>query len=359
MKPNPLLIIGTITLIVVCLTFLTGCYTLKQGFTLFGYLRRAVPLEKLSPDEETQRFVRRIADIRAFSINELGLKDTKNYTRYVEIDRDYLANVVSACKKDSFTAYTWHFPIVGSVPYKGFFNEDGAKTEAEKLKKKDLDVLIRHVDAFSTLGWFKDPLYSFMKSYPVYELADLIIHETLHATVYIKGQSQFDEELAEFIGREGARLYMERRFGKESAEYTKMIDDMNDAKADSAAYIAYIQELIAELETLYASNISREEKLTQKEIIIKASQKRFNENYGAMFKSNNYEFFSRLPVNNAYLELFRLYYAGGSYLKDLFEQSGGDLFNFIAAAKTIKNKKDPKGDLEKAIGEDGCLKNQS
>ena len=164
----------------------SSCYTLKQGFTLLGYLRRAVPLEKLSPDKSNLRFVKQVASIRSFAVNELGLKDTKNYTRYVEIDRDYLALVVSACAKDSFSPYMWRFPIVGAVPYKGFFEERDAKIEVEKLKRKDLDTLIRRVDAFSTLGWFQDPLYSYMKDYPAHRLADLIIHESLHATVYLK-----------------------------------------------------------------------------------------------------------------------------------------------------------------------------
>jgi predicted aminopeptidase len=340
-------------LILLCaMAVFSGCYTLKQGFTMLGYLGRAVPLESL-PDAsadpadvaENRRFVERILDIRRFA-EELGLRESANYTRYVALDRDYLAAVVSASAADSFRRHEWWFPVVGRVPYKGFFKVEDAKREGERLKKRGLDVWIRGVDAFSTLGWFKDPLYSYMRDYPVYRLADLIIHETLHATVYLKNQSQFNEELAEFVGSEGARLYMEDRFGSGSKEYR----EMTALEKDSAVYIASIQQLIGELERLYDRDVPAEEKLRQKEAIIRAAQEKFDAEYETLFQSDNYRGFSTLPVNNAYLELYRLYYAGGAYFKDLYERSGRDLSGFIAAAKTIGPGGDPRAQLEAALG---------
>jgi predicted aminopeptidase len=340
------------------LLLFSGCYTLKQGAFMLGYLHRAVPLDSLlgdsaaassDPDpqsgEKNRQFVERIRDIRRFAQEELGLRETSNYTRYVDIDRDYLALVVSASAQDSFIRHEWWFPVAGRVPYKGFFNERDARREAEKLRNRDLDVWVRGVDAFSTLGWFRDPLYSYMREYPVYQLADLIIHETLHATVYLKGYPQFNEELAEFVGREGARLYMEKSFGVDSEEYRQM----TDSEADSAAYLSFIQELIADLEELYKSGAPREEKLERKEALIRAARSRFEAEYETRFRSDNYRGFSRLPVNNAYLELFRLYYSGGDYLAELYERSGRDMVRFIAAAKTLTARGDPREQLERAL----------
>jgi predicted aminopeptidase len=328
----------------------SGCYTLEQGTTRLGYLGRAVPLESLSADsaaEEDRRFAERVYDIRRFAMEELGLKESANYTRYVSIDRDYLAAVVSAAAKDSFARHEWWFPVVGAMPYKGFFNPDDARKERQKLEKKDLDVWVRGVDAFSTLGWFKDPLYSYMRDYPPNALADLLIHELFHATVFIKGQVQFNEELAEFVGSEGARLYMESTFGPESEEYQHMLD----SEADSKVFVAFIQELIASLNTVYESAIPREEKLQKKEELIRAARERFDAEYESRFRSENYRGFSKLTINNAYLELYRLYYAEGSFFKDLYEKSGRDLPRYIAAVKTLKNKgEDPKVQLEKALG---------
>jgi predicted aminopeptidase len=312
-------------------------------------LGRAAPLESLADSDENSRFVERVRDIRRFSMDELGLEESANYTRYVELDRDYLAAVVSAAAKDSFTRHEWWYPVVGRMPYKGFFNAKDARKERDKLQKKDLDVWVRQVDAFSTLGWFKDPLYSYMKNYSDYRLADLLIHELLHATVYLKGHSQFDEELAEFVGTEGARLYIEKKYGADSTEYQELFD----SEADSASYVAYIQGLIAELDAVYKNDVSREEKLGKKAEIIKASQERFDSEYETRFHSENYRGFATLPVNNAYLELYRLYYAESSFFKELYEKSGRDLPKYIAAVKTLKAKgDDPKVQLAKALETD-------
>jgi predicted aminopeptidase len=311
---------------------------------MLGYLGRAVPLESLIESEtggadvdeadKNRRFVEQVQDIRRYAKEELGLNLGRNYTRYVKIDRDYLAAVVSACAADSFTRHEWKYPVVGAMPYKGFFKVEDARRERAKLEKKGLDVWIRGVDAFSTLGWFRDPLYSYMRDYPPNRLADLIIHESLHATVFIKGQSQFNEELAEFVGSEGARMYTESRYGADSAEYRDMLAD----EADNKRYVIFIQELIRELNELYESEKNSEEKLSEKEKIISAAKERFAAEYKSLFSGEGYRGFSELPVNNAYLELYRLYYTEDAYIASLFARSGKTLPEFIAAAKSISKK---------------------
>jgi predicted aminopeptidase len=335
-------------MLAVCAMF-SGCYTLKQGVTMIGYLNQSVPLEKVaekdaSPDSDD--FVRQVHDIRRFASEELGLSMTKNYTRYVQLDRNYLAAVVSASAKDSFKRHEWHFPVVGSVPYKGFFNLEDARTERKKLEKKDLDVWIRPVDAFSTLGWFKDPLYSYMRDYSPDRLADLIIHESLHATIFVKGQVSFNEELAEFVGSEGARLYIESRYGADSEEYRAIFA----SEADNKKYVAFIHELIAELDALYASDIDRARKLAEKEAIINAAKERFSADYDNLFSSDNYRGFTELPVNNAWLELYRIYHAPDNFFADLYERSGRNLPAFIAAAQTLRKKGgDPRTQLAQTL----------
>ena len=334
-------LLAVLSLLAACV-LLSGCYTLNQGVTLLGYLNRAVLLEQTADEE----FIHRVNDIRRFAMEELGLAMSKNYTRYVELDRDYLAAVVSASAKDSFNRYEWRFPIVGVMPYKGFFNIEDARKEREKLEKKDFDVWIRGVDAFSTLGWFKDPLYSYMSNYSPGRLADLIIHELVHSTVFVKGQVQFNEELAEFIGSKGARLYIETRYGADSDEYREMFASEDDYKK----FVEFVQELIAELDALYSSSLDREEKLIKKERIINAAKKRFDEEYDSRFSNDNYRGFSKLPVNNAYLELYRLYHSEDNFFEDLYERSGRNLPAFIAAAKTVTKKGEPRAQLEKALG---------
>jgi len=350
-------------LIVLAMALFSGCYTLKQGTAMLGYLGKAVPLEKLAAQADggaadsgavdTLAFVERVADIRRFAMEELGLKESKNYTRYVEIDRDYLAAVVSACAADSFTRHEWHFPVVGTVPYKGFFDPKDAKKEAEKLRAQGLDVWVRGVDAFSTLGWFRDPLYSYMKNYTQYQLADLIIHELLHATVFVRGRVQFNEQLAEFVGTQGARLYIESCFGADSPEY-RAIDS---GSGDSRVLRVFLRDLGAELETVYArGDLDKETKLTEKARIIKAAQERFARDYETLFQSDNYRHYATIPINNAFLDLYRLYYEEDNFIADLYEKMPGPAENgvqklrsFITAAASLNNSKEARKDPRKAL----------
>jgi len=320
---------------------LSGCYTLKQGVTMLGYLHRAIPLE----EADDEKFIHLVTDIRNFAMNDLGLAMSKNYTRYVELDRSYLAAVVSASARDSFRRHEWNFPVVGRMPYKGFFDIEDARKERTKLEKEDLDVWIRGVDAFSTLGWFRDPLYSYMRDYSPSRLANLIIHELVHATVFIKGQVKFNEELAEFIGSEGMRLYIESRYGVDSAEYRQMLE----SEKDSNTFVTFLQGLISELETLYSGTSGREEILLEKERIINAAKQQFYDEYENMFSSDNYRGFSELPINNAYLEIFRLYYTDDNFYTDLYERTGSDLIAFINAAKLITRKGNPRIQLEEKL----------
>ena len=338
-------------LLVLCAIF-SGCYTLKQGTTMLGYLGRAVPLETLldanfndADAQENRRFVELVGEIRRFAAEELGLNMSRNYTRYVSLDRSYLAAVVSASAADSFARHYWNYPVVGRLPYKGFFNPADAHREREKLEREDLDVWIRGVDAFSTLGWFRDPLFSYMRDYRTDRLADLIIHESLHATMYLKGQAQFNEELAEFVGSEGARLFMEKRYGIDSDEYRAMFT----GKEETQHFIAIVRELVRELQVLYESNAGRDEKLYEKDRIIQAAQDRFDAEYDDHFTSDNFRSFSTMQINNAYLDLFRLYYADDYYIANLFEQSGKSLPEFIAAAKTMPTRRGPPGRQRLAI----------
>ncbi len=328
------------------LLLLSGCYVLRQGTHLFSYELRARDIERVLADPATTPEVRRllelVREVRRFGIEEIGLSEDRNYTTYVSIDKDHLVDVVSATADDSFRRHTWWFPIVGRVPYKGFYDPRDAERLAAKLRNRSLDVITRPVDAFSTLGFFRDPVYSFMKSYPVFEVASLVLHEETHATVYLKNQAQFNEELASFVGNEGALLYMRKRCGEDSELYRKTLLEQHDDRA----FTDYLKDIRARLETVYASDLDRAEKLAAKQRILDEERDSFARDYSERFRTDRYRGFSRARINNAYLDLYATYTEDLGVFERLYEKDGRDLRLMMEQMRQLK---DVEGDAKEHI----------
>ncbi len=325
----------------------SSCYYLKQGRYLLGYHARARGVEKVLSDAGTpvpvKDFLLEAAKIRRFAVESLGLKENKNYTTYSEARRDFLAYVVSAAEPLALETWYWNYPFLGKAPYRGFYEEEDARREARRLKDKGLDVWIRRVDAFSTLGILKDPLYDFMADYPVHRLAELLIHEQTHATLWIKNDTAFNEDLASFVGVAGARLYLEAEYGSDSPELALM----SGSRADSRRYTEDVFELRHRLEALYAEAAealpreegARAEYLDRKEKIIKDFQQEFLSCYNTRYTTDLYRGFGEIPVNNAYLELFQLYQGREDWFRTLFEEEEGDMKRFFRRVRREKGLK--------------------
>lgn len=319
---------------------LKGCYLLQQGVHLASHQMRAVSVDTLLDDpeipEETEDFLLLVEDIREFATEALGLAGTKNYTRYVHTDQDYLAAVVFGTKELAFVDHTWWFPITGEVPYKGFFNPEGAEREASRLEKRGYDTWISRVTAFSSLGYFRAPLYSFMEHYPTSRLADLIIHEQTHETIWVKGYAGFNEELAVFVGNRGAELYVSKRYGEDSQKYQEIFDLRHDRELFSQSVAA----LRSKLDALYRSPLPDEEKRMRKSIIINDFLKAYAQTYHEQFKTDRYLGFARMPVNNAYISINSTYYSTRDIYDRLYALVGRDLKAFIDLLRPLDGTRD-------------------
>jgi predicted aminopeptidase len=337
---------------------LSGCYITEEGSAFLSLIARAKPAAALLKDpatpQEERDLLERVARIRTFAIGELGLKDTKNYTTLVHLDSDRVATVVQACAELSFHRYLWAYPVVGKLPYKGFFDPKDAAREKDRLKKEGYDVIVRPVDAFSTLGWFSDPLYSFMASYSEADIAELVIHEMTHATAFSKSTGDFNEELATFVGREGAKLYLASRLGKDSPELAAYEGE----SAEAGAFAAFLRGTAEELEALYSSSASDGDKRAGKARIIAERAALYKARYAPSFATKGYRDFSMEKINNAYLDLYRLY-EGESELYADYEKAicDGDLRRFIAEASRIaKLKGEPKDAMKRELASGGEVK---
>jgi predicted aminopeptidase len=325
---------------------LAGCstqpgYLARQGGYLLRYSLGTRSVQSLIADpatpEQTRRFLLEVQDIKRFAVGTIGLKDNGNYTRYRVIDGNHLVDVVSACDAVSFTPYLWRYPLLGKLPYQGFYRRADAEREASRLRAEGYDVLVRPVDAFSTLGFLKDPLYSFMRSYTPFDLASLIIHEQTHATLFLRGQPDFNEELATFVGTEGALEWIRQRYGERSAEYRAAVDE----NADSETMTGLLHGLAAELQTVYQGPGTREEKLARKSDIIAGFEARLAADRSTLFRTAAYRAPGTTPINNALLSLYRLYSGDVPLLRSYWQRRcGGDLRRFMQAAETLAKRGD-------------------
>ena len=338
-------------IIISCLITLPGCYLLKQGSYILRFNSRSQRIDKLLENPgtlpDTREFLRNVEEIRTYAVDSIGLAKNKNYTRFVKINKDYLVDVVSAADMVSFEQYKWCWPLFGCFPYKGFFEKDDAKKEAKKLQSKGYDVNIDEVDAFSTLGFFTDPLYSFMQGYSLYGIASLIIHEQTHATIYLKNQTQFNEELATFVGNQGALSYIKGKFGEDSDIYQSAIL----ANKDRDTWYQLLRELYNNLKVVYDSNSSREDKLQKKEDIIRDFKTRIIRDYDQIFKTKRFRGIEKAPINNAYLAVRMTYTRDLHIYQDLYAAKDENLKAMMGFLKSFKKRKgDPKEMIKKEIG---------
>nr|AOE12569.1 aminopeptidase [uncultured bacterium]CCF99913.1 aminopeptidase [uncultured Flavobacteriia bacterium] len=190
-----------------------------------------------------------IEEVRRYAQDSLGLNDSENYTSFYDQKGKDLLWVVQACPEFSLEANTWYYGFLGRLPYRGYFDSLRCAKLGKKLWDEGYDVDVSPVEAWSTLGWFRDPILSNMLDKDEGMLARLVIHELTHATLYVESDAEFNENLATFVGDQGTYLFLENRYGRNSEEYQSYSDRMNDLDLFVEAGLAEYERL----EALYAS----------------------------------------------------------------------------------------------------------
>lgn len=330
-----------IILSLTALLLFSQCYYFEQGTQLISLYSKAESiknvLSKTNISSSERAFLEESLAVRAFGIKELGLKDTKNYTSYIRTTNRFLTVAVMACRDDRFEAYLWNYPFLGKLPYKGYFKLSDAQAEAKRIKSEGYDVVIHYIPAFSTLGVMQDPLFSYMSDYSSRELADLILHEMTHATVYISSEAEFNENMASFIGREGAKEYVK---AKNPSNLTTV--DESAVFADAETYRKLMNSLYQELQAVYEqTNLSRPVILEMKSNVFSAFREKCKSSYGTLFKTENYRFLGNYPMNNANLISYASYNARRDDFGEFFQACGGDIHTMIREFKSIPPGKKP------------------
>lgn len=338
------------TLLAFTILILSSCqlgYYFKSAKNQFSMMADRVPVHEALGDSaltEAQKSKLRLSQAaREFAFNDLHLKQTKNYDTYIDLKRPYVTWVVNAAYKWELKNYQWSYPIIGKMPYKGFFSEEEAKEEAKDLQKKGLDTNVRGVSAYSTLGWFKDSVLSSMLRYKDHDLVNTIIHEIVHTTIYIKNNADFNERLAVFIGNKGTEMFYKKHEGADSPTLKTILAEYEDDRL----FAAFISEQIRQLESWYKSNSEQNEKLRQEQFA--KIKEAFRTQLSPKMKAASYSRFLTETMNNATLGLLRTYMEDLSDFEKLYAQCGENMDQFIEKVKTLEKSDDPAADLKTLI----------
>ena len=311
----------------------TGCATVSwYGEAAVGQLRILAarrPVAEVLADPATAPAtaanLARVDAILAFAAHDLGLDVGDRYRTYVELDREAVAWNVFAAPEFSLTPHRWCYPVVGCAVYRGFFDRDGARREAASFAARGFDVHVGPVAAYSTLGWFDDPLLSTFIGYADARLAELLFHELAHGELFVPGDSAFSEGFATFVGREATSAWLSAT-GRDPGPYLA-------AQQAAGRRAEFFRAWRARLRTLYADDLPEQQRRLLKGALFDAMRacyaerrRRFGPGFGGTLPAS---------FNNARLAAAGAYEDRTPAFAALFARAGRDWEAFYRAAREI------------------------
>jgi predicted aminopeptidase len=310
----------------------SGCrltYLFHAASGQFRLLHQSVSVEKALAEEslssQEKERLRLVAEVKSYGENVLGLKPSENYqTVYLKSEQRPIY-VIAASPKDSLILKTWWFPVVGRVPYLSFFDKDRAAAEKEKLIREDLDVTMGMAEAYSTLGWFKDPVTLNLLQGPTVDLVETILHEMTHTTLYVNGQGEFNEGLAQLVGVTGAHRFLEVTYGP-SHPFTRKAAAVIE---DERIFCAFLNQFLEGLSELYQSQIPYQQKIVGRERVFA----RFGHDFDRLkptLGTDRFTGFGRPDINNAYLMAIALYHKHFRVFEAVLQEHQNDVQQMLA-----------------------------
>jgi predicted aminopeptidase len=319
---------------------LSGCSTLKFYAQAANgqaeILNKARPIAKIIADQSISERVRRklalVQELRQYAGQQLGLPAYRQYGRYSDLGRRYVVWIVYAAPEFSVEGKTWSYPLVGTLEYRGFFSEKAADEEAARLKAAGFEVFSGGVEAYSTLGWFRDPVLNTFLYRSDSELAELIFHELTHVKLFVPGDTDFNEAFATANAEAGVRRWLTSKGDSHAlAQYDKALTREREI----------VQLLLGareKLKQLYARTSLRPDEMRREKAAIIAAMRRAYANirsrWGASARRD--QSFAR-PWTNARLNTVATYYDLVPGFERLLKEKGGDLDAFYAAVKEMRH----------------------
>lgn len=342
-------VIGAIAAIVIGYLALapTGRYLVRAGWEEARILARRRPIPEIIADPATKSAVaaklRLVLAARSFAADSIGLRAKQSFTTFTQLDHDTLVLVLSGAYRDRLAAYTWWFPIVGRVPYKGYFDFSAARNAARTLDAAGFDVYLRPSPAFSTLGWFNDPLLSTsLGGADTLDLANTVVHELTHNTFYAPGQAEFNESFANFVGAHGS-AWLFRVRGSPSAA-----DEADARWSDEKLMARFWARLYHSVDSAFRAHATDSAaRLVARDTLYTNARRELVEVLGPQLRTIGPRSLERLRLDNAALLAHRIYATDLDLFDAVWARENGDLRRAIARVIALAEErpKDPFGAL--------------
>lgn len=311
-------------------------YGIMQGRGQLKVLWNARPVEEVLQDPEVPDSLKQklllVQEVRDFAVDSLGVSESENYTTLYDQQGQDILWVVTAVRPYSLEQKQWKFPIVGQVSYKGFFEKERALKEKEALAEAGYDTHMRSVGAWSTLGWFQDPIMSNLLFRSDGEVANTIVHELTHATLFVKDSLDFNENLATFVGHQGALRFLAYKWGEESEKMQKYISSYKGRHLFSEHMLRGLRQL-GKLYAGFSAEMPLEEKEAAKQALI--SEIIAQADTLPTERAGRYrEYLERVEPNNAYFISYERYRGEQEALAREFQNRfGGDIRKLLSTYK--------------------------
>lgn len=314
-----------------------GCSSVAYyGQAINGQWRLLAQRQSISqliadPDtgEKLRQRLQTVEKMRTFASRELGLPDNGSYKSYVDLKRPYVVWNIFAAPEFSLTPKLWCYPIAGCVSYRGYFSETRAQSFAHKLRQQGFDTEVAGISAYSTLGWFSDPLLSSMMRRSDIELAGTLFHELAHQRLYVKNDTRFNESFAVAVELEGVRRWLQQQDkGNQYKDYVLSLSRKRQ-------FIALVQSAHKKLEVLYASDHDDTEKRKAKAAIFQQLKKDYRHLKKGWDNYRGYDAWFDRKLTNASLVPISSYYDFVPAFQALLAREQNNLELFYQAVQVI------------------------
>jgi len=293
------------------LLLLSGCseirYYRQSAGGQLDIIHRRAPIGELVEDEtqdpQLRARLQRVAQFRTFAIERMSLPETGSYTGYADLERDYVVKSLFAAPEFSVELHQWCYPVVGCASYRGYFDTELLANDDELFRAQGFDTYIALIPAYSTLGWFDDPILNTVIEWPDPQLAGLIFHELAHQKLYVEGDTVFNESFATAVEQAGVELWLEE------SDNTALISHYQTRRARQRKVVELIEQTRGELDELYRQDMNRNTMRRAKQQQLEMAQKRYRALRGKWENDPGYDDWFAGELNNAKLGSVSAYHA--------------------------------------------------